>query len=1088
MVPVATHLALLAAMSLPQGTDRTPLARHADVLPADALAVVASGSWEDHAATLTASGLDGMLVDPHGLVPRLRRGVLAGLIGTDAPELGVLDGLGASGAALAMLPPDRSGRPGLLASIEASPEQAAALRSGLERCADEDRGVERIQVAGRPGYKVRTTLGDAVLAILDGRVLVGSAAEFVDAAAARVGSGTGDSLARTPHFVQALADGAGQDRALFQGYVALDEVTRWALRSVPAPSRQQLVHWIDATGLGALHSLSMSAGLEDGEIVERFRVGAPQAPGPLLAALLPEGTVDVSGIAQLVPADATSFGLSSLRLHDVFRAVFALLDDETAAQGRAMLAMAGAQLGDVDIERDLLAALGDRMVSVSWPSGDAADSMVIADLVQAARLQGALDRVPFLSASPLAGYRLFLFDGGEEATRPALAVGDGKLIFASSERRLRRWITERRSATANPRVAAMLGGLPPGAIGLGFVDVGATVDSALQGIGAAAAMLPEDLVSLTRGLGRAAAATGTVRYLIAQDDGSYRLAIRSAGGSVLRLLGALLGAAGDASLHDPEIATMLARARSVDSSRTSRNQTLLEAIRAAELARQATDGGFADLDTLVADGRIPAALLDEQVEPGIHRIDDHLVTILLSDEVPAATFIAVIWPLDQRPGELLACTDVHAPQRNDLIARSSGILRPERSDIFFDGSPNGEWTPGWRPLAPAGTAAGAGGGSTDATLFRVLTALEEQGEAGARELVDYLIHDDPLIVARAAWALGRMRHAPAVPALIDLVDGHAEVSVRRHAIGALRALRDPRSASASVRALADDDPMVRSLAAANLGALRHGAAKDALVATLSATTPPNDSTDDRDAIAALLALGDLADAEQLLPAATAFERSANPAQEAVVWVFQQLSPQIDATRESTLLMAVLDHRSTLLRRYAIQRLGELAEPRTAAALEARLATEDDALRPLVEVSLAAVRGGGAETADRGPIDELGATLAPLVARAEATWADPQARRAILIGLGAFVVLMIGFGWILRARRRRRQAENWAAMTRPSADFDARPAGPAPRYEDYDPDAEELLAETEAPIDYASDEEAYEEADEDAWQHDEAARS
>jgi hypothetical protein len=86
----------------------------------------------------------------------------------------------------------------------------------------------------------------------------------------------------------------------------------------------------------------------------------------------------------------------------------------------------------------------------------------------------------------------------------------------------------------------------------------------------------------------------------------------------------------------------------------------------------------------------------------------------------------------------------------------------------------------------------------------------------------------------------------------------------------------------------------RKLAAANLGRLKATEAADALVAlVVRASTEPSG---DEDAAAALLALGEIGDPAVLLRAAGATPAEGKKTAEALVWMFQTLSPTLQGGR------------------------------------------------------------------------------------------------------------------------------------------------------------------------------------------------
>jgi hypothetical protein len=177
--------------------------------------------------------------------------------------------------------------------------------------------------------------------------------------------------------------------------------------------------------------------------------------------------------------------------------------------------------------------------------------------------------------------------------------------------------------------------------------------------------------------------------------------------------------------------------------------------------------------------------------------------------------------------------------------------------------------------------------------------------------------------------------------------------------------------------------------------------------------------------AALLALCDMEATDQLLPAATAIAATGDQhAGHALTFFFQTLSPKMPRKDEVTLMLAVLDHSEPMLRRYAIGRLGTLAEPSTASALEGRLATESNELRPLVEVALQRVqkRSHANAAADAAAADSL---LAQLKNR----WDNlPKEQQYVALGLcgAALVMLFVVMRLIARWRRARASAAAAAA--------------------------------------------------------------
>lgn len=344
------------------------------------------------------------------------------------------------------------------------------------------------------------------------------------------------------------------------------------------------------------------------------------------------------------------------------------------------------------------------------------------------------------------------------------------------------------------------------------------------------------------------------------------------------------------------------------------------------------------------------------------------------------------------------------------------------------------------PAAPGGETAPVAMSREEASGVLRRVELAGKAEADLDALTDLLAHPDPAVAGRAAWLLGEWLVVDRAADLAECLGNSQSAEVRLQALAALDRLRDDSTTPAIVAATTDADVAVRALA---VQAVVHRGA-DVGVAPLLALVERNGKTASTDGApdvaSALVGLADLRATESLLAAARSVRFTSNETGTALAFLFQSLSPRLASSDEATTLVAVLAHPEPLLRRYAIQRLGELRDPATAPALEARLATEAEELQPLVRVSLEQVRGeviAPADLAERAKHNAL--ALARMLER---EWNSMRDGTKISAGAAAGV-FALGIAMIVVARRRTRRAEaarEAAALVAPSTPA---PAGRAP---------------------------------------------
>lgn len=886
---------------------------------------------------------------------------------------------------------------------------------------------------GARTWTLTTTRARAAITIADNKIVAGDSSATVNAALTRLRSTeVTKSLASAADFANFELTGSAQRDRLLAAWVRPSLIVERIVGTLAddAQGAAKLQGVLRALDLTRVAGLGMTLAREGDTFVEDFHVDWPgPRNGPLAEILAPKSTLR-SEVAALVPADFDSFSASAVDLQRLFHGTMRLLSEVAPSAARfvqAQITAAGEAVG-VKLEDELLGRVGSQVVNLQWGTGDNQSTAVLIQLTDAPLFERALQRVVSGAAGvheqSINGYRTLVFDaGGREV---AVTVTEDSVVLATSTAAMQRTLEQ----MAAPRGAAPAVQIPSGVSAYGVAKLQPLL-AQMEGVLRLAGTRTGGAIGAdTFGAGlaalRAAAQTGAnITTAAARDDHNVTLHVQSPIGG-LASIGLVMGA----TVAGPALVAWGAQTVAMARPELTLPALLNRVVAAERSFRAAHDGSpSTTLQDLVDAGTIPPGDLGTAVDQQLFERDGYRITVLRGEAKGSNEFAVVAWPAAQRTGPVYAATDEHPLLVNDVMARVAGLARIEIADVYTSGfgSPmRSGWrvadTPATTPEKATPPTAAAGGRLAKA----VATLVQGDGDVkDAKALLHTaLTGSDPTALAYAAHAAGRLKLTDEVPGLVTLTAKCPDPLVRTQAMWALLQIGDARSTQIAIDALSSEIVELRALAAANLGKLRATPATSALLGILPKQA---DATDDqRDRAMALLALADIGDPSPLLQIAAAVQDGDAPTVQALTYAFQTLSPKLTPKEEATTLVAVLDHPQPMLRRYVIQRLGELRQPVTVRALESRLANESRELLPLVEVSLLAIRR---QTGDGTTGTSFADRLQQMMRRAQTTWDGlaPNHRYAVFGLAIALIAGLMLIGVLRRRTRSRAQGDAWAAM-------------------------------------------------------------
>ena len=988
----------------------------ASALPNSTIAVLAVDDLAPHLEALSKTALY-QLASLLELPAQLTEGVSR--LQTQATNLTGLDRetllrAASNGATLALTGVDERGRPELMLCFRLG-EDIGVFEQAIAKVTSSSRPHSKLVTATTQGetpiWTLRNT-GDfrpSFCLHRDSLLASTSAQSLADVIKRREAGGP--SLADDPAFREFTKRTAAGGSPFGWGYVKSGQLLAGMLPQLTGADSVTARKALKALELGQLETIGYAIWAGGGKLHDHLRIRCSEPRSGLLGTLFDSGAELTPSAVTNVPPGVASFAVVHVNLPAIYDEIGKLLSTVQpslwASLTRGLDAL-NKNVG-VNLEHDVINALGEEIVTLQWPSaGDETNVAILIEAHDTWKLGGAVTRLITAvggGLEPLTwrGHKIYrLAETGPVSAAKGLrySLTETHLVVASSEDAMRNSLAQLESPDQNAHAADLVERLPNGARWASWTDIGEGTNSLIKSFETQSHASPAAMRQLRKTLGKV---QGSMEHHLALD--SHGFSIRSSSPVGNLYAAGVLGVAAAAAAPSLTLDSLAAGAEMVKPDSGLRSAMAL--IVAAQSKMHHGTGHYGDLDELVKAGYLQAASIGEVVGDGVLQRGDYRLTVLVPAEGSERRkfYAAIAWPTEKRTGTVVAATPLEPMLINEAIAASLGIRVATVPDLFLSGRFGTTKVPGWRVVDDATLVSTHTG---DRALFEAILAAEQLGRANVpRAVIDAMQAANPTVAARAAYALGQLKVVAAIPELCDAVANHTDDDVKRQAMAALKNIGDARSLQTSINALADDDALLRALAAANIGQFEDKSAAPALLSVVSSDQGTGEL---RDRVAAVLALTDIGADDTLLQVAAAVTTESKQLVEALTYMFQSLCPQLDQATETKVLLAVVGHSTATLRLYAAQRLGQRRDVAALQPLRDRVATESNPkVRAALEQSLRAI--GSARVSTRTAAS--GQTPGP------GLWGGlSPTQRGLVSGGGIGIIVMLGGLAFWRGRRRR----------------------------------------------------------------------
>ncbi|MCA8955179.1 MAG: hypothetical protein KDC87_03840, partial [Planctomycetes bacterium] len=757
----------------------------AGMLPSNTIAVVSLARLARHANALKTTGAA-------KLFESVNRSLQSGALLRNLDQLGLpeadLYGLLTGGCSLALLGGETGGRLHWLfvANLTGRADLLeAALRRSHETMKRRGATVRGELVLNTNVWTVSNIDGSRnAYTVFRDTLIAADAPNLVEDAMRRKAEGR-ESLLSSRAFLRYVTRCSREGAPFCTLFVQPQAAVGSVIENVPAEYRSKAEAALHKLDLHRISEIGLSVYASRSELREFLWLGYPRPRSGLIAALMEPGTTLDKQQYKTVAPDAISVTLATVNWKRIWAELVEVgrsFDLTMPQRIKTSVDSLGSRTG-VDVERDILALLGDRVTFQQFKSTSRAMSSWSATvkLHDGWRLQNAMETLSKrlkLPTTTIHGQPALIIPGtGLTASSSALLFVHSDHLVAASSPVVASRTTDAIDQGGHSRIQEILAGFRDPPLALSWCDCAQYAEMWLTNLGVewGHRHLIDNLVKTASSIGG-----DMVSDTVASDEGVTMRTCSPFGNAYLTLSAAyLLQVQLDQLNGDQGFLT------TSESPEQPLGRLMREIIAAESRYHDGPGNGhYGALRELLSSGALDPKQLKKvagiaKLQPtergDTFRVGGHVLCAYVLG-ARGRGFVALLWPADKKTGTVYAAANDGAVYKNTIIAHAEGIGRCDPRDFFpknrFQGSPQSGWEQLIVPTLLAAPATGSGETTEDDKAALTLLASAEETGKVTQEVMSLLRSRSPTVVIRAIFVLGNLKHRDAVPMLCEIVQKH----------------------------------------------------------------------------------------------------------------------------------------------------------------------------------------------------------------------------------------------------------------------------------------------------------------------------